>query len=71
MASRSGMVYLRATVTSQVTFFLTPHCLRQFASIFVLVVGFAACGGKAHIQHKNSCELPQAVRNQVECDLNR
>jgi len=30
---------------------LIPHCLRQFARVFVLDAGFAASGGKARIQH--------------------
>src|SRR5438067_2399044 len=37
--------------------------------MLVLVAGFAACGGKARNQHKNACELPEAVRSQEERDL--
>ena len=30
-------------------------------------MGYLKCiGGKAHTHHLNSCELPQAVRNQEE-----
>ena len=30
---------------------MTPHCLRQFAKVFVLDADFAAAGGKVRIQH--------------------
>ncbi len=41
-------------------FCLIPHCLRQFAKVFLLVAGFAAVGDKACNQQKQG-EPPKVL----------